>query len=228
MGSRSEICKMLGECRFGTEGQYLEQVLKTQELPIVARVSHGSYSNLSHPSHILLLSAGSQLALTAQCVKFKVGRRRATPIGPTLLIPQSYPGHFEILNEEGKAVPSILTVEGLSRALPPSCLVREPFKCHLAETRPDGNEKTYRIGSKTRQLLPGQLLTLVGQVSVPSGKGKVSKYLRCIDQQHTTLFLTCTPKGKFSPLATEDSITGVHTTRYYYIITIYISFFVCV
>lgn len=222
MGShRSECSQVLADCRWSEDGSYLNDIVKDQILPIVAKVSHGSYASLGQASfatpglvsHVLILSAGTQLSLVAQCVKFKTGHKRVAPFGPTLLVPQNFPGHFEILNEEGRAVPNIFTVEGLAKILPKSCLVREPFKACLAETREGSDDKVYRISSKTKTLVPGELLTIVGEVSVPSGKGKVAKYLRCVDPDLGTIFLPCIPKGKFSPLASEESIGGVHTTR---------------
>lgn len=237
MGTRSEISQLLAEVRWSQEGSYLGDILKREIFPIVAKVSHGSYAGaLSTGSHVLLISAGPTQSLVAQCVKFKTGRpTRASPFGPTLLIPSTYQAHFELLNEEGKSVPNLLTVQGLATlALTGAgtgssnkikALVREgPFKGLLAE----GDEKTYRIGTKSKNLLPGELLTVVGVVSVPSRSKQVAKYLRVQDGDGATIFLPCNPKGKFSPVAAEvetdgsgngvldgeqDQIGGVHTTR---------------
>lgn len=219
MGSPSELKQLLSQARWSEDGSYLSDIVKNQSLPVIARVSHGTYASLgpsgpSTVSHVLLLStAGKASSLVAQCVKVKMGRQKMSPFGPTLLIPNSYPGHFEILNEEGKAVPNVVPVDGLAKTLPHSCLVREPFKASVAESKEGSDEKVYRIGNKTRSLVPGELLTLVGQVSVPSGKGKVVRYVRVMDQDCRTLFLPCGNKGKFSPVAGEEGISGVHTTR---------------
>lgn len=222
----SEVAALLRETRWnnsgGEAGSYLTDIVKSgQILPLVAKVSQGSYSGLTAGCHVLLISCGHTHSLVGQCVKFKKKTgvsttTRVSPFGPTLLIPSTFQGHFEILNEEGRSVPSFLSVEAMSRSGTKSCLVRDPFKAWLAE----GDEKTYRIGSKSRTLLPGEVITLVGVVSVPSKSNKVvGKYVRCLDQDKLTVFLPCGAKGKFSPVAggcgdqTGDGIGGVHTTR---------------
>jgi len=74
-------------------------------------------------------------------------------------------------------------------------------------------QNPYRISDKTKTLEPGEILVLVGEVCVPSGKSKVVRYLRCFDSKGETLYLNAAHKGKFSPLARQESISGVHTTR---------------
>jgi len=252
MGSRTDIAELLSQCRWSEEGSYLGEISKSSGFPCVAKVSRGQYVGLGQPSfsnpslvsHVLLVSAGKQLSAVAQCVKFKNARQRVVPFGPTLVIPQDFEGHFEILNEDGKAVPCIESVEALARRFPDSCLVREPLKGYKPDVKssplilnplgnkkdPDGppvlvggggpgggggllNNTNYRISDKSRVVSPGEILVLVGEVSVPTGKNKVSKYLRCFDSKGQTVFLASNQKGKFSPLARQESISGVHTTK---------------
>jgi hypothetical protein len=265
MGSRTDVAELLSQCRWSEEGSYLGEIAKSSGFPCVAKVSRGQYVGLGQPSfsnpslvsHVLLVSAGKQLSVVAQCVKFKNARQRVVPFGPTLVIPQDFDGHFEILNEDGKAVPCIESVDALARRFPDSCLVREALKGYKPDVKssipplvlnplgskdPDGppvligngcgggvNKSSapsngpagllnsastnYRISDKSRVVQPGEILVLVGEVSVPTGKNKVTKYLRCFDSKGQTVFLASSQKGKFSPLARQESISGVHTTK---------------
>lgn len=256
MASRTDVSDLLSKCRWSEEGSYLGEIAKSPGgFPVIAKVSRGQYQNIGQPSfsnpslvsHVLLVSAGKKLSIAAQCVKFKNARQRVVPFGPTLSIPQDFEGHFEILSEDGRAVPCIQTVSALTRKFPDACLVREALKAykpdaksavvqipsqkipshhlhnHLATSKgesPDTSisslhgviQPSYKISDKTRLIQPGEILVLVGEVSVPTGK-KVSRYLRCFDSKGQTVYLNSAQKGKFSPLARQDSISGVHTTK---------------
>ncbi|CAL8100819.1 unnamed protein product [Orchesella dallaii] len=246
MANRTDVSDLLSSCRWSDEGSYLGEIAKSG-FPIVAKVSRGQYQNIGQPSfsnpslvsHVLLVSAGKKLSVCAQCVKFKNARQRVVPFGPTLSIPQDFEGHFEILSEDGRAVPCIQTVSALTRKFPDACLVRETLKAYKPDAKsavvippqitnhptkhggepPDSMNKlqgliqpSYKISDKTRLIQPGEILVLVGEVSVPTGK-KVSRYLRCFDSKGQTVYLNSAQKGKFSPLARQDSISGVHTTK---------------
>lgn len=241
---------LLSSCRWAEEGSYLGEIAKSG-FPVVAKVSRGQYQNIGQPSfsnpslvsHVLLVSGGKKLSIAAQCVKFKNARQRVVPFGPTLSIPQDFIGHFEILSEDGRAVPCIQTVSALTRKFPDACLVRETLKAYKPDAKstvvipplggshqyptklstgdpPDSSvnnlhgliQPSYKISDKTRLIQPGEILVLVGEVSVPTGK-KVSRFLRCFDSKGQTVYLNSAQKGKFSPLARQDSISGVHTTK---------------
>jgi len=236
MASRSDVSEVLSQCRWSEEGSYLGEVVKGSKFPVLVKVLRGQYQNLGQPSfapnpslisYLLLVSAGRQLSIAAQCVKFKNQRSRVVPFGPTLAIPRDYQGHFEILSEDGKSAPSLLSVEMLLHKFPDSCLVREPIKAYrsaatnkpgsVTELMTGGIEGSlshhFRISEKTILLGVGQVLILVGEVSVPSGKNKVGRFLQCFDSTGQTVYLSLSQKGKFSPLARHDSISGVHTTK---------------
>lgn len=272
MGTRSDVAEVLSSCRWSEEGSYLGEILKSAAtasihstaahvdstsaptptpMCCIVKVLRGQYQNIGNPtfsnpslvSHLLLVSAGKQSSIAAQCVKFKTqGQRVAVPFGPTLAIPASFEGHFEILSEDGKSVPVICSVEGLARKFPDSCLVRESIKGYKADTptappvtsrnvlaqqQAGKNDPTsplpcltpevtpyYRISDKNRTVQCGEVLVLVGEVSVPSPSGKkVTRYLRCFDSKGQSVFLNTAQKGKFSPLARQESISGVHTTK---------------
>lgn len=232
MGTKSDEAEVLSGCKWSEEGSYLGEVMKTQKFPILVKVLRGQYLNVGSPSsfgvnssivsYLLLHSAGNQLSIAAQCVKFKNQRQRVAPFGPTLAIPRDYHGHFEILSEDGRSVPSILSVETLLAKFPDSCLVREPIKAYRPGTSnnspdfsssPDGNGENFKISDKTTLLPTGEVLVLLGEVTVPSGRNKFSRYLRCFDSNGQLLFLNTTQKGKFSPIARNESISGVHTAK---------------
>jgi len=143
MGSGRDVDDLLSQCRWAEEGSYLREVVKSPGFPAIVKVVRGQYQALGQPtfsnpslvSHLLLISLGNTLSVVAQCVKFKNGRQRVVPYGPTLAIPQDFHGHFEILSEDGKSVPVIQNVAALASTFPDSCLVREPIKAHKPEVR---------------------------------------------------------------------------------------------
>lgn len=208
--------------RWSDEAQYLRDVVcgaRPLRLPAVVKVTRGQYAGLGVPSlpapalqpAALLVSAGRRRKLAAQAVKLKEGGRMAA-VGPRLAIPETYPGYFELLSEEGRAVRCIEGVGELSRraGLPGACLVREPVRAFpdpgpgpavaaVAALPPDG----------ARTVPVGETLTPTGEVTV----GK-SRYLRCVDGRGEALLVPLEQRGgRFSAVAREDSISGVHSAR---------------
>ena len=166
-------------------------------------------STLSSPSlssNVLLASAGSRSRVIAQCVKFKDGKK-AVPVGPKLAIPESYEGYFEILSEDGKSVKCIETVSELSRRFPDSVLVRDNIKAFVSKS-----DDIESIQDKSRLIQCGETLILVGEVLGVKGKTQ-TRFLRCIDQDGENVFLPFDQKGKFSAIAKEENISGVHNIK---------------
>jgi hypothetical protein len=101
-GSCSSISQLVSELKWTEDGHYIGDILKSSQssnnsfiLPLILKVSHGSYSGLEVGSTVLLISAGSISSLVGQCVKFRRGSKSrpvASVFGPTLLIPASYKG----------------------------------------------------------------------------------------------------------------------------------------
>lgn len=105
-----------------------------------------------------------------------------------MLIPESYPGYFELLSEDGRSTRCIDSVLELARKPNLRVLVRETFRCnHLMKT-----------------IHAGEILTTL----YDNGK-----YLKCRTQKDEVISLPIDVKAKFSPIAREDSISGVHTVR---------------
>ncbi|XP_049831041.1 uncharacterized protein LOC126272309 isoform X2 [Schistocerca gregaria] len=208
--------------RWSDEAQYLRELVsgpRPLRLPAVVKVTRGQYGGLGVPSlpapalqpAALIVSAGRRRKLAAQAVKLKEGGRMAA-VGPRLAIPETYPGYFELLSEEGRAVRCIEGVGELSRraGLSGACLVREPVRAFpdpgpgpavaaVAALPPDG----------ARAVPVGETLTPTGEVTV----GK-SRYLRCVDGRGESLLVPLEQRGgRFSAVAREDSISGVHSAR---------------
>lgn len=109
-------------------------------------------------------------------------------LGPKVLIPETYPGFFELLSEDGRSTRCIESVLDLSRKPNLRVLVRETFRCnHLSKT-----------------IHAGEILTTM----YDNGK-----YLKCKTQKDEVISLPLEAKAKFSPFAKEDSISGVHTVK---------------
>lgn len=198
--------------RWCDEGQYLREFASKNRLPTVAKIIKGQYGGLGVPtlpspglqSSALLVSAGKRKKIIAQAIKLKEGRRMVS-VGPRIAIPDSYKGYFELLSEEGRAVRCIESVSELARRkLDDGCLVRESMRVIYAKTDLDGN-----ITADGARNLPA------GEVIMPRGEaflGK-SKYLKCTDTKGDTLLLGLDQRGKFSAVAKEENISGVHTAK---------------
>jgi len=212
--TNSEIQALLSSTRWSEDAFYLKEFVHKHKLPQVAKVVKGQYgtlgvSTLSSPSltpNILLASAGRRVRVIAQCVKFKDGKK-AVPVGPKLAIPESYEGFFEILSEDGKSVKCMENVSELARRFPDSVLVRENIKAFVSKS-----DDIESIQDKSRLIQAGETLILVGEVLGVKGKTQ-TRFLRCIDQDGENVFLPYDQKGKFSAIAKEENISGVHNIK---------------
>ncbi|GIY32240.1 CABIT domain-containing protein [Caerostris extrusa] len=206
----------LAAVKWDDEDFYLQELTQKFALPQVARITKGQYMNLGVPSLsnpslnqiVLFTQAGKRIKVAAQCVKFKDGSR-VVPVGTKLSIPDNYEGWFEILSEDGRAVRCIESVAELLKRFPETCLVRENIKAYLAKT-----DDAEVISDKTRTINAGETLILLSEVHVTSAKSKSSgRYLRCFTTKGETIFFNVEQKGKFSPIAGEENISGVHTIK---------------
>ena len=213
--SSSDVAAVVGAVSWGDEGSYVKEVVTRGHLPQLAKVIKGQYLSVGVPSlanpslssTLLLSSAGKTVRVAAQSVKFKEGRR-VVPVGPRLAIPETYDGYFEILSEDGKAVKCIESVGELAKRFPDSCLVRETVKAYVSRS-----DDVDSITDKCRPIEAGETLVLVGDV-LGSKNGKPQlKFLRCFDQAGQNIYLPYDTKGKFSAIAKEDNISGVHSIR---------------
>ncbi|XP_066249202.1 uncharacterized protein sano [Euwallacea similis] len=200
--------------RWADEGSYLREFVAKHHLPAVVKIIKGQYGGLGVPtlpspglqSTALLVSVGKRQKIIAQAVKIKEGRRLVC-VGPRLVIPESYPGYFELLSEEGRAVRCIESVAELARRKPEEgCLVRETIRGVQAKTEPDGTVTP----EGARTIPAGEILVPTGEAVLQGSKGR---YLKCLDTRGDTILLGLEQRGKFSALAREDNISGVHTAR---------------
>ncbi|GBL98216.1 hypothetical protein AVEN_268299-1 [Araneus ventricosus] len=206
----------LAAVKWDDEDLYLQEFTQKYALPQVARITKGQYMNLGVPSLsnpslnqiVLFTQTGKRIKVAAQCVKFKDGSR-VVPVGTKLSIPDNYEGWFEILSEDGRAVRCIESVAELLKRFPETCLVRENIKAYLAKS-----DDAEVISDKTRTINAGETLILLSEVHVTSSKSKSSgRYLRCFTTKGETVFFNVEQKGKFSPIAGEENISGVHTIK---------------
>uniref|UniRef100_A0A8D8LU58 CABIT domain-containing protein n=1 Tax=Cacopsylla melanoneura TaxID=428564 RepID=A0A8D8LU58_9HEMI len=203
---------LLATAKWSDEGQYLREFLSKNSLPTVVKIIKGQYGNLGVPtlpspglqSTVLLVSAGKRQKIIAQAVKLKEGRRFVA-VGSRIDIPENYPGYFELLSEEGKSMRCCETVLEISRRKTEAgCLVREAIKGIVAKYDEEGGLQSdgARIVNIGEVLLPKSEVTL--------GKGR---YLKCMDEGNDIVLLGLEQKGKFSILAKEDNISGVHSAK---------------
>ena len=211
----TDVATVMSSVQWGDEGSYVREIAARGQLPQLAKVIKGQYLNVGVPSLanpglssiLLLLSGGAGLRIAAQCVKFKEGRR-VVPVGPKLAIPETYDGYFEILSEDGRSVRCIESVAELAKRFPDSCLVRENLKAYVSKS-----DDVDTITEKSRSVQAGETLVLVGEV-IGSKNGKNQhRFLRCFDQAGQNVYLPYDGKGKFSAIAKEDNISGVHSIR---------------
>lgn len=205
---------VVAAARWADEGYYLREFVAKNKLPAVVKIIKGQYGGLGVPtlpspglqSTALLVSAGRRHKIAAQAVKLKEGRR-VVGVGPRLAIPDSYAGYFELLSEEGRAVRCIESVAELARRrLEAGCLVREPLRAIVARCDEDGGV----TADGARTVAAGETLVPAGEVQLGGAKGR---YLRCTDSRGDTVLLGLEQRGRFSALAREDNISGVHTAR---------------
>lgn len=213
--SPGDVGALIGAVQWGEEGAYVDEVIAKCKLPQLGKAIKGQYHTVGAPSlsnpgltsTFLLLSGGKTLRVAAQCVKFKEGRK-VVPVGPKLAIPETYDGFFEILSEDGRAVRCMETVSELSKKFPDSCLVRESLKAFVS--RSDDIET---ITEKSRAVQVGETLVLVGEVKSAKNDKTQHRFLRCFDQSGQNVYLPYEAKGKFSAIAKEDNISGVHSIK---------------
>lgn len=198
--------------RWADEGSYLREFVSKNRVPNVAKIIKGQYGGLGVPtlpspglqSTAMLISAGKRKKIIAQAIKIKEGRRMVS-VGPRIAIPDSYKGYFELLSEEGRAVRCIESVSELARRrLEDGCLVREPIRVICAKTDLDGN-----LTADGARNMPA------GEVIMPKGEALLgkTKYLKCTDTKGDTVLLSLDQRGKFSAVAKEENISGVHTAK---------------
>lgn len=205
---------VVAAARWADEGHYLREFVAKHRLPAVVKIIKGQYGGLGVPtlpspglqSTALLVSAGRRHKIVAQAVKMKEGRR-VVGVGPRIAIPDTYPGYFELLSEEGRSVRCIESVLELTRRrIEAGCLVRDPIRAIVARFETDGTI----TADGARTVAAGETLFPSGEVQLGNSKGR---YLRCMDSRGDTVLLGMEQRGRFSALAKEDNISGVHTAR---------------
>ncbi|XP_076319898.1 uncharacterized protein LOC143230351 [Tachypleus tridentatus] len=212
----SEVHTYLSSVKWGSEGYYLKEFTQKFTLPQVAKIIKGQYLNLgvstlpspSTNNVVFLASGGKRIKMAAQCVKFKENRR-VILVGPKLAIPDNYDGWFEILSEDGRPMRCIESVAELSKRFPSSCLVRENIKVFISKSDDPEN-----VSDKTRSLQAGETIHLLNEILATPVRGKApGRFLRCLTNRNDTVYLSLEQRGKFSPMAGEDNISGVHTIK---------------
>ncbi|CAM1303737.1 Uncharacterised protein g3591 [Pycnogonum litorale] len=218
----SDASVLLSAVKWADESLSLQEFVQRIPLPQVAKIIKGQYKTLGVPTlpnpslnqTVFVSNIGKRLKVVAQCVKFKDGKR-VVPVGPIIAIPEMFNGWFEILSEDGRAMKCIESVAELVKRFPDTCIVRENIKAFVPNTNSDSG----KISDKTRVVHGGERLVLVSEVSgshfqkVKSQQNAANKFLRCFDANGESVYFSLEQKGKFSPVAGEDNISGVHSIK---------------
>ena len=202
----------------------LKDFLMRNEVPTVARVVKGQFMNIGTSKFnplkklhqdVLVHSIKTGLKILAHSVMRVEGRdgrtTRLINLEQRLSIPSTYKGWFELLSEDGRAFRPIETVHQLSKMYPEigQVLVRQNVKAYLL------NNEGKMVFDKTKVVLAGEQLKLVGDVSVPvppNFQGQV-RLLKCEDSRGDTLYLSFDQKGLFTPIAGPTDVLGVFTIK---------------
>ena len=209
----TDINGTLSSVSWSDEQLYLREFVHRHTLPAIVRITKGQYCNLgvssiSNPglqSTILITNLGRRKRILAQSIKFK-DSKRVVPVGPKLAVPNTYDGFFELLSEDGRSVRCIESVSELNRRFPDAVLVRDNFRAFVSKS-----DDVETIEESSRVVQTGETLLLVGEVLK---KSRGTKFLRCFDKNGENVFLPMELKGcKFSAIAKEDNISGVHTVE---------------
>lgn len=225
MTMSNDSLSVLNLANWSEEALYLKEFMHKNKatLPRVVKVVKGQYMNIGVPSlanssvqqNLLLVNLGKRRRLLAQCVKFKdrssssggggLGGQKVVALGQKLAIPAEYDGYFEILSEDGRSVKCIESVAELCKRFPETVLVRENVKAFVSKS-----DDVDAIRDKSRVIEEGETLILVGEVLGVKGKNQ-TRFLRCFDQHGENIYLPYDLRSRFSAIAKEDNISGVHS-----------------
>lgn len=210
----ADVSGCLSAVSWSDDQLYLKEFVHKHDLPAIVRIVKGQYCNLgvsgiSNPSlqsTILLMGLGRKRKILAQSIKFK-DNRRVVPVGPKLAVPSSFEGYFELLSEDGRSVRCIESVGELSRRFPDAVLVREGVRAFVSKS-----DDVESIEERSRVVEAGETLLLVGEVVGVRGRAR-ARFLRCFDRHGENVYLPLELRGKFSAIAKEDNISGVHSAE---------------
>lgn len=205
---------VVAAARWTEEGQYLREFVAKHRLPAVVKIIKGQYGGIGVPSlpspcsqpTVLLISAGRRRKILAQVIKIKEGRR-VVGVGPKFIILDTYQGYFELLSEDGRAMRCLESVAELAhRKTDNGCLVRDSIRAIVGRYDADG----MLTADGARIVNAGEILYPEAEVQLGNSK---TKFLRCRDSLGDMALLGLDQKARFSLLAKEDNISGVHTAK---------------
>ncbi|TRY71546.1 hypothetical protein TCAL_01097 [Tigriopus californicus] len=209
----TDVASTLQATEWSDEALYLKELVSKFDLPRVLKIVKGQclslgVPGLQHPTynqHILVVNLGKTRRLLGQCIKFKDNGSKITKVGHCLSIPANYEGFFEILSEDGRSVRCMESVAELFKRSPETVLVRERMKAFTSRS-----DDVSAIQERARIIEVGETLILVGEVLAKDGS---MRFLRCLDYLGENVYLALDQRGKFSAIAKEENISGVHTAR---------------
>ena len=188
----ADAAAVASAARWASTPRLLADLLNSGDLtlPGVVRLQRGP---------VLLVAAGRKRLLVGQPVKLRPGRAASTStaVGPRLAIPDTYPGWFELLSEDGRAGRCVGSVAELARR-PQPCLVRAALRATAADA------SCGAAAGSAVLLRPGDTLTPVATVG---------RFLRASTGSGTAVLLPLDARARLLPLAGEHNISGAHCAR---------------
>ena len=162
MTTSAAISYLLSVAKWAVEKDFfLEDFVRQYPLPHVAIVTRGQHMalgapNVANPSlrpYVLVNSTQKLRKVLAQPVRIRDGKRKVLS-NHHVALPESFPGYFEILSEDGRPVKCLESVSELYKKFPELCLVRQACKAYI----PDGDGELCSLyKTRTVSLFPQKL-----------------------------------------------------------------------
>jgi len=193
----------------------------THDVPCISKVVKGQFMNIGASKFsplkklhqdVLVHSIKTGLKVLGHSVSRMDSRdgrtHRLVALEQRLSIPVTYKGWFELVSENGRSAKPIDNVRELAKQFPTvsNVLVRQNIAAYLVNER-DG-KMTF---DKTKIVISGEQLKIIGEYAIDTTvatQGKV-RLLKCVDSRGEDLYLSLDQKALFTPIASENDVTGV-------------------
>ena len=208
----------LPEPQWDSQQLFLRDVLMQCDVPTVMKITKGQFMNMgvskmpfkSLQQEVLIHSIKTNVKVLAHSVTKcdgRDGRMRLVALDQRLSIPLTYQGWFELLSEDGRSARPIDSVLGLAKQAPARCLVRQNIQAFMTNAEGKLTFDKYKV------VLAGEQLTLAGDITVSTPMGEKMRLLRCTDTRGANLYFQFDQRGAFSPIASDNDVTGVMTIK---------------
>ncbi|XP_066943245.1 uncharacterized protein [Macrobrachium rosenbergii] len=197
-----------------------KSLLKRYKLPIAAHLHTPSAPpglDLSRP----LLLYNSYTSTKVRGISLRPGRDSSlTPVGPAIVIPDSYTGWFAIVTSDGHTAPFFSTIEQVANSQVAFFLTRYDVAGYTSLHEAENGRKTYQkmvIHSGHVLKLLGIFEDLNAKKTNSGGRGKdgmanipCTKYAQCLNYRNEVVYLPFSASGRFYTTAHKNSKNPSH------------------